>query len=66
MWSGFAGYLGETGQTTSTASDAQDADGPLEQAVTGANIPEPPETDQEVDLNNDVESDGITNEDAGF
>ncbi len=66
LWSGFAGYLGETGQTTSTASDAQDADGPLEQAVTGANIPEPPETDQEVDLNNDVESDGITNEDAGF
>lgn len=73
LWSGFSRYLEETGQAggglgntqVAPRSDAE-AEEPLKETSTGVNIPEPPKQDEEVDLNNNVESDGITNEDAGF
>lgn len=73
LWSGFAGYLEETGQTNGGLGNTQVTAGgdagteePLRETASGVNLPEPPETEGEVDLNNNVESDGITNEDAGF
>ncbi|MCI8815003.1 MAG: cell division protein FtsI [Lachnospiraceae bacterium] len=72
LWSGFAGYLQQTGQENSglgntqiRKSENQGSQDPAE-VVTGENLPQPPDMNQEVDLNNNVESDGITNEDAGF
>lgn len=73
LWSGFSGYLGETGQLSGGLGNTQigigenaDVDGIDEQPAVGNNIPEPPDSNEELDLNNDVQSDGITNEDAGF
>lgn len=72
LWSGFSGYLEETGQADNGLGNTQigDTENTDEQetpeVATGNNIPEPPDTEEEVDLNNDMESDGITNEDAGL
>lgn len=72
LWSGFASYLEETGQlsgglgNTNIGSGEGTQEGPEEQPAIGNNIPQPPESNEELDLNNDVQSDGITNEDAGF
>lgn len=72
LWSGFAGYLQQTGQengglgnTQIRKSESQGTQDPAE-VVIGENLPQPPDMNEEVDLNNNVESDGITNEDAGF
>ncbi len=73
LWSGFASYLEETGQLSGGLGNTQvggaqtgETDGLDEQPAAGNNMPEPPESNEEVDLNNDAQSDGITNEDAGF
>ena len=72
LWSGFSSYLEETGQLSGGLGNTQiggseDAQGgPEEQPAMGNNIPQPPESNEELDLNNNVLSDGITNEDAGF
>lgn len=73
LWSGFAGYLGEAGQDGSGLGNTQiqagqnvQAEEPLRETATGVTMPEPPKADEDVDLNNNAESDGITNEDAGF
>ena len=71
LWSGFAGHLGEAGDNMGLGNTQIQAgtgaeDEPVRESATGGTIPEPPEADQEVDLNNNALSDGITNEDAGF
>ena len=72
LWSGFSSYLEETGQlsgglgNTQIGGSEEAQGGPEEQPAMGNNIPQPPESNEELDLNNDVQSDGITNEDAGF
>lgn len=72
LWSGFAGYLEATGQENGGLGNTQirksenPETGEPAEVVTGGNIPQPPDMNEEVDLNNNVESDGITNEDAGF
>lgn len=72
LWSGFSSYLEETGQlsgglgNTQIGGSEEAQGGPEEQPAIGNNIPQPPESNEELDLNNDVQSDGITNEDAGF
>ncbi len=71
LWSGFAGHLGEAGDNMGLGNTQIQAgtgaeDEPVRESAAGGTIPEPPEADQEVDLNNNALSDGITNEDAGF
>lgn len=73
LWSEFSGYLEKTGQLSGGLGNTQVGNGEPaeennldEQPAVGNNMPEPPESNEEIDLNNNVQSDGITNEDAGF
>ena len=60
-------YVKSTNIGAASASNSEAADNTLKEAISDTNVPAPPEeTDEGTDEGNDMESEGITNEEAGL
>ena len=60
-------YVKSNNIGAASASNSETADNSLKEAISDTNVPAPPEeTDEGTDEGNDMESEGITNEEAGL
>ena len=67
LWEGFKGNLVDASGNTVDVNVGTDDEGDLKEAISDTNVPEPPEdSEEDAEQDNDVESEGLTNEEAGL
>ena len=67
LWEGFKGNLVDASGNTVDVNVGTDDEGDLKEAISDTNVPEPPEdSEEDVEQDNDMESEGLTNEEAGL
>ena len=67
LWEGFKGNLVDASGNTVDVNVRTDDEGDLKEAISDTNVPEPPEdSEEDVEQDNDMESEGLTNEEAGL
>ena len=67
LWEGFKGNLVDASGNTVDVNVGTDDEGDLKEAISDTNVPEPPEdSDEDAEQDNDMESEGLTNEEAGL
>ena len=67
MWEGFKGNLVDASGNTVDVNVGTDDEGDLKEAISDTNVPEPPEdSEEDAEQDNDMESEGLTNEEAGL
>ena len=67
LWEGFRGNLVDASGNTVDVNVGTDDEGDLKEAISDTNVPEPPEdSEEDVEQDNDMESEGLTNEEAGL
>ena len=67
LWEGFKGNLVDASGNTVDVNVGTDDEGDLKEAISDTNVPEPPEdSEEEAEQDNDMESEGLTNEEAGL
>ena len=67
LWEGFKGNLVDASGNTVDVNVGTDDEGDLKEAISDTNVPEPPEdSEEDAEQDNDMESEGLTNEEAGL
>ena len=67
LWEGFKGNLVDASGNTVDVNVGTDDEGDLKEAISDTNVPEPPEDrEEDAEQDNDMESEGLTNEEAGL
>ena len=67
LWEGFKGNLVNASGNTVDVNVGTDDEGDLKEAISDTNVPEPPEdSEEDAEQDNDMESEGLTNEEAGL
>ena len=67
LWEGFKGNLVDASGNTVDVNVGTDDEGELKEATSDTNVPEPPEdSEEDAEQDNDMESEGLTNEEAGL
>ena len=67
LWEGFKGNLVDASGNTVDVNVGTDNEGDLKEAISDTNVPEPPEdSEEDAEQDNDMESEGLTNEEAGL
>ena len=67
LWEGFKGNLVDASGNTVDVNVGTDDEGALKEAISDTNVPEPPEdSEEDAEQDNDMESEGLTNEEAGL
>ena len=67
LWEGFKGNLVDASGNTVDVNVGSDDEGDLKEAISDTNVPEPPEdSEEDAEQDNDMESEGLTNEEAGL
>ena len=67
LWEGFKGNLVDASGNTVDVNVGTDDESDLKEAISDTNVPEPPEdSEEDAEQDNDMESEGLTNEEAGL
>ncbi len=67
LWEGFKGNLVDASGNTVDVNVGTDDEGDQKEAISDTNVPEPPEdSEEDAEQDNDMESEGLTNEEAGL